>query len=78
MRLLEHTFSYNVLKFLYICKILVLIIPIQNLFLIVNLDQIILNKLIMPGVFILSCIYALVAAYRDLMRAKGPKHIPIF
>ena len=32
---------------------------------------------IMPEVFILGCIYAL-PAYRDLMRAEGPKHIPIF
>ena len=58
-------------------KILVLIISIQNLVLILNLDHIVLNKLIMPEVFILSCIYAL-AAHRDLMRAEGLKHIPIF
>ena len=35
------------------------------------------NKQIMPEVIILGCIYAL-PAYRDLMRAKGPKHIPIY
>ena len=35
------------------------------------------NMQIMPEVFILGCIYAL-PAYRDLMRAEGPKHIPIF
>ena len=34
-------------------------------------------KQIMPEVIILGCIYAL-PAYRDLMRAEGPKHIPIF
>ena len=32
---------------------------------------------IMHKVFILGCIYAL-PAYRDKMRAEGPKHIPIF
>ena len=36
-----------------------------------------MNMQIMPEVFILGCIYAL-PAYRDLMRAEGPKHIPIF
>ena len=35
------------------------------------------NKQIMPEVIILGCIYAL-PAYRDLMRAEGPKHIPIY
>ena len=34
-------------------------------------------KQIMPEVIILGCIYAL-PAYRDLMRAEGPKHIPIY
>ena len=37
----------------------------------------IINKQIMPEVIILGCIYAL-PANRDLMRAEGPKHIPIF
>ena len=37
----------------------------------------IINIQIMTEVFILGCIYAL-PAYRDLMRAEGPKHIPIF
>ena len=32
---------------------------------------------ILPEVFILGCIYTL-PVYRDLMRAEGPKHIPIF
>ena len=32
---------------------------------------------IMPELIILGCIYAL-PAYRDLMRAEGPKHIPIY
>ena len=32
---------------------------------------------IMLEVFILGCIYA-IPAYRDLMRAEGLKHIPIF
>jgi len=32
---------------------------------------------IMPEVFILGCIYAL-SAYKDFMRAEGPKHISIF
>ena len=40
-------------------------------------DLMTLNMQIMPEVFILGCIYAL-PAYRDLMRAEGPKHIPIF
>ena len=31
----------------------------------------------MPEVVILGCTYAL-PAHRDLMRAEGPKHIPIF
>ena len=35
------------------------------------------NKQIIPEVIILGCIYAL-PAYRDLMRAEGPKHIPIY
>ena len=35
------------------------------------------NIQIMPEVFILDCIYAL-PAYRDKMRAEGPKQIPIF
>ena len=34
-------------------------------------------KQIMPEVIILGCIYAL-PAYRDLMRAKGPEHIPLY
>ena len=34
-------------------------------------------KQIMPGVVILGLINAYLA-YRDLMRAEGPKHIPIF
>jgi len=34
-------------------------------------------KQIMTEVFILGFINAL-PAYRDLMRAEGPKHIPIF
>ena len=37
----------------------------------------IFNKQIMPEVIILGCIYVL-PAYRDLMRAEGPKHIPIY
>ena len=32
---------------------------------------------IMPEVFIIGCIYE-PPAYRDLMRAEGLKHIPIF
>ena len=35
------------------------------------------NKQIMPEVIILGCIYAL-PENRDLVRAEGPKHIPIF
>ena len=35
------------------------------------------NMKIMPEVFILGCIYA-PPAHKDLMRAEGPKHIPIF
>ena len=35
------------------------------------------NKQIMPEVIILGSINAL-PVYRDLMRAEGPKHIPIF
>ena len=35
------------------------------------------NKQIMPEVIIFGCIYAL-PANRDLMRAEGPKHIPIY
>ena len=31
----------------------------------------------MPDIFILGCIYEL-PVYRDLMRTKGLKHIPIF
>ena len=34
-------------------------------------------KQTMPEVIILGCIYTL-PAYRDLMRAEGPKHISIF
>ena len=36
-----------------------------------------INIQIMPKVFILGCIYTL-PAYRDKMKAEGPKHIPIF
>ena len=36
-----------------------------------------ITKQIIPEVIILGCIYAL-PAYRDLMRAEGPKHIPIY
>ena len=35
------------------------------------------NKQIMPEVIILGCIYAL-PANSDLIRAEGPKHIPIY
>ena len=43
----------------------------------VNMLIIYLIMQIMPEVFILGFIYALLA-YWDLMRANGPKHIPIF
>ena len=36
-----------------------------------------MNMQIMPEVFILGCIHAL-PAYWELIRAEGPKHIPIF
>ena len=39
--------------------------------------SLVMNKKIMPEDIILGCIYAL-PANRDLMKAEGPKHIPIF
>ena len=41
------------------------------------IGQVVITKQIMPEVIILGCIYAL-PAYRDLMRAEGPKDIPIY
>ena len=41
------------------------------------LHHLVFNMQIMPEVFILGCIYAL-PAYRNLMRAEAPIHIPIF
>ena len=46
-------------------------------FKITNADHVDIIMQIMLKVFILGYIYAH-PAYRDLMRAEGPKHIPIF
>ena len=42
-----------------------------------KIELVVINKQIMPEVITLGCIYAL-PANRDLMRAEGPKHIPIY
>ena len=43
----------------------------------ISLNDKVVTKQIMPEVVILGLINAYLA-YRDLMRAEGPKHIPIF
>ena len=51
-------------------------LEIKHIFILQNVQKV-SNKQIMPEVIILGCIYAL-PANRDLMRAEGPNHIPIF
>ena len=52
-------------------------LKVKKLFIFLYIDSPQTIMQMMTEVIILGCIYAL-PANRDLMRAEGPKHIPIF